>query len=74
MDEAIFEIIAGVMDVELSEISINSSPQTIDSWDSLHHMTLILALEESLAISFNEDDITSMRDVRTILSCINSKI
>ena len=73
MEEKVFEIIAGIMDIEISTISIDSSPQSIDSWDSLHHMQLILALEESLGLNFNEEDITSMMDVKTIISCINSK-
>ncbi len=73
MEEKVFEIIAGIMDIEMSMISIDSSPQTIDSWDSLHHMRLILALEESLGLNFKEEDIANMMDVKTILSCINSK-
>jgi acyl carrier protein len=73
MKEQVFEIIAGIMDIKISMISINSSPQTIESWDSLHHMRLILALEESLGLNFNEEDIMSMVDVQTILSCIYSK-
>ena len=73
MQEKVFEIIAGIMDIEVSSISIDSSPETIDSWDSLHHMRLILAIEESFSLHFNEDDITNMIDVRSILICINSK-
>jgi acyl carrier protein len=73
MEEKVFEIIAGIMDIEMSMININSSPQTIDSWDSLHHMQLILALEETLGLNFNEEDITNMMDVKTIMTCINSK-
>ena len=59
MEEKVCEIIASIMNIERSTISIDSSPQTIESWDSLHHMQLILALEESLDFNFNEEDIMS---------------
>ena len=73
MEDKVFEVIASIMDIDMSMISIDSSPQTIYSWDSLHHMQLILALEESLALRFNEEDIANMVDVKTIMTCINSK-
>ncbi len=40
-------------DKKLKELKYNE----IDEWDSIGHMTLIAALEESFKISFETDDI-----------------
>ena len=70
MPEQVFEIIARIMGVSTNEISEDSSPQTLSKWDSLRHMKLILALEETLEIQFLHSEISSMKDVRSILECI----
>ncbi len=52
MDQTILDrvrnIISNLMQVPFDEVTIASSPGTIKTWDSLQHLNLILALEETL--------------------------
>ena len=43
--------------VELKDINEDLEFNSIEEWDSIGHMGLIAALEESLDISFETDDI-----------------
>lgn len=50
------EVIATVLNVDVSRINANSSSDTIESWDSLRHMNLVLALEDEFGISLPDEE------------------
>ena len=66
MNDRIYAIVAKVLKVRVSAIDENSSPDTIDKWDSLQHLQLILALEEEFGVQFSVDEITAMQTVGNI--------
>ena len=70
MQESLFVIISQVMDVPVGEICLESSPDTIGSWDSLNHMNLVFALEEEFGVKFSDEAIVQMLDVATILNTL----
>jgi len=39
----------------VSAIGDDASPDTIENWDSLRHMNLVLALEEEFGIELTDD-------------------
>lgn len=53
-EEKLKQIIASVFKVDASTINNETSPDTIESWDSLNHLNLVLALEEGFDVSFTE--------------------
>ena len=73
MEEKIFEIISIIMETNIELININSSSQNIDNWDSLHHMQLILAIEEEFNLEFSDQEIISMVDAQKIISVLQAK-
>jgi acyl carrier protein len=48
-----------------------ASPQTIEAWDSLQHLNLILALEERFGIQFAVDEITSVDSYASIVALVS---
>ena len=50
------EVVATVLNVDVSRINANASSDTIDSWDSLRHMNLVLALEDEFGVSLPDED------------------
>ena len=63
-----------IFNVDLNEISDNSSPNNLDNWDSMAHMNLIVGLEEEFDLLFDANEITKMINFKDICSIINSKI
>jgi len=73
LKDRIKEVIASVFGVEISEIDDNTSSDTLDFWDSLRHMNLIVALEEEFGIEFNDEEIVEMTDYKLIKAIIQEK-
>lgn len=59
-------IIGDVLDVPVEKITDETSPDTLDRWDSLQHLNIIMALEEAFSVSFTTDEITQMLSVGLI--------
>jgi acyl carrier protein len=66
MEGRIKAVMAAVFDMKTEDIDDNASPDTIGSWDSLHHMNLIVALEEEFGMTFNEEDMANMLNYQLI--------
>lgn len=67
MKEKVCEILSQVMGVRSEELNDDSSPDTVENWDSLRHMNLILALEEEFEVQFTDEQIIDMMNVKLIL-------
>ena len=73
MESRVKKVIAEILDIEISSINDNTSPETIESWDSLKQMNIIVALEEEFDIEFSDEDIIEMLNFRLICEAIKEK-
>ena len=55
--QSIINVMGAVFALSSEEIPLDASPDLIESWDSVGHMNLILALEEEFGIRFPDDQI-----------------
>ena len=60
IDERIKGVMSSVFNVPKGEIQSDASPDTINSWDSLRHMDLIIGLEEEFDIEFDDENIGNL--------------
>ena len=74
MENKVKNVMSSIFDVNVSEISEDISPDSLDNWDSVGHMNLIVGLEEEFNILFVEDEITEMLNFRLICLIISEKI
>ena len=70
MENKIREIMAQVFNVPEVSIDSLSSPDTIESWDSLRHMNLVTALEEEFNVRFNYEQISEMLNFSLIIEVL----
>jgi acyl carrier protein len=65
-------IMSSVFGIHKNEIHDNVSPDTVESWDSLKHMDLIVSLEEEFEIEFSDEEIIKMMNYKSIreITCI----
>ncbi len=73
IQEKIKKIMSIVLDVSINKINSNSSPDTIESWDSLKHMNLIISLEEEFNITFTDEEIFESMNYKLIETIITEK-
>lgn len=70
MNDRVFKVISQVINVPLTQINEESSPDSIAGWDSLKHMNLVLALEEEFNVQFSEEQIVEMLNVGLIIESL----
>ena len=66
MSYKLYGIIARVMDVSITEINDNSSPETIPNWDSFNSYILLDELETEFKTEFTIDEVTETKNVSDI--------
>ena len=73
IEEKLSLIFTSCFDIPSSEISLESSMETLDVWDSLGHLSLIITIEEEFEISLNEKEVLSMTSFSEIISILKSR-
>ena len=66
MSKKLYQIIGKILDVPASEINDESSPETIENWDSFNSLLLADELESEFNISFTLDEIIDSANVAAI--------
>ena len=71
MSKKLYEIISKVFSVQISEINDESSPETIESWDSFNGLILVDELESNFNIKFSVSEIIDVKNVKDIKRHLN---
>jgi acyl carrier protein len=67
------EIAGDVLQVDRGALSAESSPQSVESWDSVQHLNLVLALEEQFGMQFEPDEMDGMKSIGAIAEMLSAK-
>ncbi len=59
-------VMSTVLEVPMEELNEDSSTDTIENWDSLRHLNLILALEDEFEISIPNEEVGNMVNFKLI--------
>ncbi|MCB1194649.1 acyl carrier protein [bacterium] len=74
MQERIKHVIAAVFGLDDQTITEEScSINTIEQWDSLQQIRLVLALEQEFGIEFDDEEIPQLTNFSTIQSLVSDK-
>ena len=66
MEERVRKVVSQVFGLAADSITDDSSVDTIEKWDSLSHINLILALEGEFGVSLTPEDVMEMLSVKLI--------
>lgn len=55
IDGRLLHTMAAVLGVGETELSDDSSPDTVSTWDSLNHLNLVMAIESEFGIELTPD-------------------
>ena len=73
MDEQIKEVMGAVFRLQSSEIGDAATFESIENWDSLSHLKLIVSLEEEFSIRFTDEEMVSLISLQQIRDAIAAK-
>lgn len=71
MSSNLLDIVANVMEVQVSQIDDESGPETIENWDSFRGLILFEELESKFNVKFTLNEllnIKKIKDIKNILS------
>ena len=67
-------ILADLLSLPQEEISADSSPETIETWDSLQHLNFVLAVEQEFGVRFQPEEIERLTSVKVMLEMLDTKL
>ena len=72
MKEKVIEIMKDVLETE--DISLNTSQENCENWNSLRQLNLVSELEDEFDVEFEPEEIVEMKSVVTVLDILQSKL
>ncbi|HZQ70122.1 MAG TPA: acyl carrier protein [Terriglobales bacterium] len=72
--ERVRSIAADVLQVSATSITQQSSTENVESWDSVHHLNLVLALEQEFDLQFDPEEMDHMHSISHILQVLDNKL
>lgn len=67
------EVFADVFDEEI-KLSVETTADDVEDWDSLTHITLISAVEAEFGVRFKMKEVSSMKNVGEMVAIISERI
>lgn len=72
--EALNEVFQDVFDDETIFVNDSTTADDIEDWDSLEHINLIVAIEQTFKIKFNIGEINEFKNVGEMVDTIIQKL
>ena len=60
-------------DVLQADVTAESSPETVENWDSVHHLNLVLALEEEYGFQFMPEEMDEAKTVGSLARVVSAR-
>lgn len=60
IDNRILEVMAAVFEIDIEDIDRTASQDSVEQWDSLKHLDLVVSLEEEFGIQFPLEEIGNL--------------
>lgn len=74
MEQKIKQIMADVLNLDAKSIDESTAKDHIESWDSLNHINLVMAIEQEFQVSFDVSEIESMLSYNDIMEVLDRKL
>jgi acyl carrier protein len=68
------EIMIDIFDDEELSITPETTAEDVDDWDSLTHISLIIAIEKKWDIKFTHSEISDLKNVGEFIDLLSKKI
>ena len=72
--ERIRDVFQDLFEVPRSAVVADTSPQTLESWDSLQHLNVVLALEQTFSVEFTPEEIEQLVSVGAMVAALQKKL
>lgn len=74
VSEQIRTMASDIFGVPADKITPASTPETIETWDSIQHLNLVLALEEKFGLQLSPEEIEQMKSIGDVIKLVEGKL
>ncbi len=74
VEQRVRSVLADVFGLDAAAIGPDTSTDTVEGWDSLHHLTVVLSLEEEFGIEFDDEETLSLVNFPLIALIVNEHL
>jgi acyl carrier protein len=78
LTESIFEkvrnIASDLFSIPADRVTAESSPETIEAWDSTQHLNFVLALEEKFNLQLSPEEMEQMRNIGETVKVLQTRM
>jgi acyl carrier protein len=67
-------VVAAMLDIDISTVGPTTSTDTVEQWDSVRHMNLVIALEEAFGITIPDDEVASMTSYPIVRAIVEEQL
>ncbi|MFN3324107.1 MAG: acyl carrier protein [Bryobacteraceae bacterium] len=72
--ERVCSLAADVFGVQPGSLGPESTPESVETWDSIQHLNLILAFEQEFGVQFEPDEIEQLVSIEKMVSVLDQKL
>jgi acyl carrier protein len=66
-------LMADIFSVSVDQLTAASSPDNIETWDSIQHLNLVMALEQEFGVQFSPEEIEQLLSAELIAALVEEK-
>jgi len=74
----IFDQVRGIasdlFSIPADRITSQSSPETVEAWDSIQHLNFVLAVEEKFSIQLSPEEMEHMKNIGEAARLVEDKL
>ena len=74
VESKVRSVLADVFGLNAQDVGPDTSTDTVEGWDSLHHLTVVLSLEEEFGIQFDDEETLSLVTFPLIIAIVQDRL
>jgi acyl carrier protein len=74
LDESIVDVLSILLRVPAAAITKDFSQSHCETWDSVRHLMIMLAIEEKFDVTFDEKEIGSLTSAGAIATAVQARL
>ena len=72
--EGVVEIMSTLFGIDVDSLTLDSSMDTVEQWDSLQHINVIVDIEQKFELFLSPDEVLELNNVRSIVELVRGKL
>jgi acyl carrier protein len=74
VERRIRSVLADVFELDADQVGADTSMDTVEQWDSLQQLTLVLSLEEEFGVQFDDEETVALVSYPLIVAIVGDRL